>query len=472
MNATAGSTAGTAAATAAAAPPAENSAAAVKCLFASGDNPYFFAPKLSAAQLIPRGLTTMSYKTKYAVQNRMQELGAEIESKTAQLDNGQVSVKAFNAYFEAAKDEYEELDIQLKTHNAALGLRDAGEANGPVGRIQNKGMRWSPPTPSHVGREQFKGLFEAARHRQPFRFEVGEKGMSDWGIGTKTAASESGFGGLPPIMMPQLTLGLPYEPDRVFERFLGADMPGPSIEYLQHTGNTNPAAVVAELGTKPDLGMQLTTHTVTATKIAALASISMEALNDFKTFENFVPRELTLAVINAETNYIVNGTGTTGALPGMTGLLETAGTLTRAVGSDTPVDSLQEAINDLRVGSSFANADLIVMHPTTWLYVKTQKATTGLYLLAQNNPGSIGALDNFWGVKVVTNTFIPVGTALVLDTSQSVLAWTRQGMTVETNYWGDTEWTTNTVSFRCEERIAIGVQRPTAINIVTGLAAS
>jgi hypothetical protein len=45
-------------------------------------------------------------------------------------------------------------------------------------------------------------------------------------------------------------------------------------------------------------------------------------------------------------------------------------------------------------------------------------------------------------------------------------------MTIETNYWGDTEWTTNAVSFRCEERIAIGVQRPTAICVVTGLAAS
>ena len=31
---------------------------------------------------------------------------------------------------------------------------------------------------------------------------------------------------------------------------------------------------------------------------------------------------------------------------------------------------------------------------------------------------------------------------------------------------------TNLIGFHCEERIAIGVQRPTAVNIVTGLAAN
>jgi Phage capsid family len=418
----------------------------------------------------------MSFKTKQAVQNRMKELGAEIESKTAQLDNGHVSLKAFNAYFDAAKNEYEELDTQLKTHNAALGLRDAGDANGPVGSIQNKGVRWSPPSPMHAGQEQFKGLFEAAKHRAPFRFEIGEKGMSDWGIGYKTAGapvSESGFGGLPSILMPQLTLGLPYEPDRAFTHFLGADMPGPSIEYLQHTGNTNPAAIVAELGTKPDIGIQLTTHTATATKIAGLASISMEALNDFTHFANFVPSELTRAVIDAETNYVLNGTGGSGSLPGMTGVLNVSGTLARAVADgEAPIDTMVESFNDLRVGSAFAKADLVLTHPTTWTYLKTQKSTTGLYVLAQNNPNSIGDLADIFGVKVITSTRVPVGTAVVFDTSQAVLAWTRQGMTVETNYWGDTEWTTNTVSFRCEERVTIGVQRPTAINIVTGLTAS
>ena len=31
------------------------------------------------------------------------------------------------------------------------------------------------------------------------------------------------------------------------------------------------------------------------------------------------------------------------------------------------------AINDLRVGSAYAAANLVAMNPTTWLYLRTQK---------------------------------------------------------------------------------------------------
>jgi uncharacterized protein (TIGR03083 family) len=64
---------------------------------------------------------------------------------------------------------------------------------------------------------------------------------------------------------------------------------------------------------------------------------------------------------------------------------------------------------------------------------------------------------------------VPAGTGIVFDTSQAVLAWTRLGLTMGVNQFGDTEWTNNLVSFRVEERVAIGVRRPTAVCTVTGL---
>ena len=66
---------------------------------------------------------------------------------------------------------------------------------------------------------------------------------------------------------------------------------------------------MAELGTKPDLGTELTTITTSFTKIAALASFSMEALQDFDYFQQIVPHELFAAIINAETDEVVNGSG-------------------------------------------------------------------------------------------------------------------------------------------------------------------
>ena len=101
-----------------------------------------------------------------------------------------------------------------------------------------------------------------------------------------------------------------------------------------------------------------------------------------------------------------------------------------------------------------------------------QKATTGAYLLNPDDPAALGDLRSIFGCKVVTNAYVPAGTAIVAD-SQWIYAWTRHGMTIDINSLGSDSstnyWTQNAISFRAEERIAIGVARPTAVNIVTGL---
>jgi len=144
--------------------------------------------------------------------------------------------------------------------------------------------------------------------------------------------------------------------------------------------NANPASYVPELRTKPDLGVELTTHTTGFCKIAALASMSTEVLQDSSTFLTFLPAELQHALTDAETNLVVNGTGSTGDLPGMLGLLNTAGTLTASPATDeTPLDTLAGAFTALRSGSAFATADLVLTSPTTWNYCarrRTPLATT------------------------------------------------------------------------------------------------
>ena len=128
------------------------------------------------------------------------------------------------------------------------------------------------------------------------------------------------------------------------------------------------------------------------------------------------------------------------------------------------------AFNDLRIGAAFATANLVAMHLTKWTYLRSQKDTMGRYLLT---PDPVtGQVNTIWGAKVITNTKIATGTAIVMDRSQAVLARTRMGLTIEINGYGDTQWSTNAVSSRAEERIAIGVQKPAAICIFTGLAAS
>jgi Phage capsid family len=326
------------------------------------------------------------------------------------------------------------------------------------------------PSPLNIPASEYRGLYEAALKRLP-TYRIDTAHMSE--VSVKAPFAESGFtsGTLPPTLMPGLTLELPYEYDRAFEHF--KQMPAPEsigVEYLQHTSNASPAAPVAELGTKPDLGMVLTTVTQKYQKIAATASVSWEALSDFEAFMAFVPRELQRAVVDAETNQVISGNGTS---PNLLGILNVSGVLTRAIGSDTAIDCIRKGIDDIRIGSAFAKADLILTHPTTWQDITLTKGTNGQYLLNPNDPAALSNMQTIFGCKVIVNSYVPAGTAIVCD-SNWIYAWTRHGLTIDMNSHGvdasgTNLWTQNAISFRCEERIAIGVARPTAVNIVTGL---
>jgi HK97 family phage major capsid protein len=80
------------------------------------------------------------------------------------------------------------------------------------------------------------------------------------------------------------------------------------------------------------------------------------------------------------------------------------------------------------------------MRPTTWTHVKTQTDSAGRYLL-NINAENVGDIDNVFGVPVVTNTKIPVATAIAFDTRIAVKAWTRMALELQSNPYGDTEGT-------------------------------
>jgi HK97 family phage major capsid protein len=252
----------------------------------------------------------------------------------------------------------------------------------------------------------------------------------------------------------------------------------PSWEYIVQSGNTNEAAVVDELGVIADIGIQTSTATAVPVKIAGLASISTEALSDFSYFADWVPRVLSNSLINTETQQLVLGTGASGAYPGMTGFTNVSGVLNRwfspGQGDISGLDTLMRAVTDIRVDSAvYGEVDLIAMHPATWDGLRRTKTTTDAFVLGVLDPSQIGALDSFPlapnNPRVITNTFIPQGTAVCLDTNLAARYYLRQALTIEVNRWGDTEWSTSSVSFRAEMRSTLAVLRPHAVNIVYGL---
>ena len=181
------------------------------------------------------------------------------------------------------------------------------------------------------------------------------------------------------------------------------------------------------------------------------------------------------ALIDLESQQIASGTGASGVLPGMTGFFSTGSTLTRSFegGYDySGLDTLVKAVNDIRVGPAFGQASVIALHPSTWTYLKLTKTSTDAYQLGIMDPNVLGGLKNLWGIPIVESTMIPEGKAIVADMDKAARYFIRQGLTLDPNPWGDTEWQYNLISFRCEMRCTLAILRPTAICLVSGLGPS
>lgn len=269
--------------------------------------------------------------------------------------------------------------------------------------------------------------------------------------------------GTAPTLLPGI-LARAHEPVRLLDHVPSTSMPGPSIEFLIHQSTVGGAGMVARGAQKPEAQLSILPTILVARKIAVWASCPDEVLQDFNAFAGYLATELHRIIIETENAQVLSGDGTG---ENLSGLLTNTGVITRAQATDTPLDCLEQAVNDLRVGPAYVDPDSIVMHPSDWSMIRRAKNSLGNYLTGDPVNGPSNTL---WGTPVLATTSMPVGTALVANLQQAAQVFVRAGVTLETsNAQG---FTTNETQFRSEERLALGVQRPAALVRVTGLAAA
>lgn len=267
---------------------------------------------------------------------------------------------------------------------------------------------------------------------------------------------------LPGELAPQI-LG-PVHEVRLLDYLPSQPINAPSYEYIRHSGTSGSASVVAEGGAKPEVTFTVTPLVATAVKIAAHSGVSFETMNDHAAFVSYMQSELTRHIVDVENDELLNGDGSTGHL---TGLLETDNILTRAVdGGESPLDTVEAGISDLRVGSSLAEPDLLVVNPATWSALRRTKDLQDRYLV-QPDPTQ-GAAATLWGVQVLPTTTIAAGTGLLLDSTKFGQVLVREPIGIQTGTSG-TDFTHNVVRFVAETRLALAVERPTALLKLTGL---
>ncbi|EHB3636371.1 phage major capsid protein [Salmonella enterica] len=262
------------------------------------------------------------------------------------------------------------------------------------------------------------------------------------------------------VVEPQRLPGIDTAPkQRLFIRDLIA--PGrtssPAIFWVQQTGFTNKAAVVAENTTKPYSDIAFATKITPVTTIAHMFKASKQILDDFAQLQSTVDAEMRYGLKYVEEQEILFGDGTGVHLHGIV-----------PQASDFSAEfkvEQQNGIDDLRLAMLQAQlarfpASGHVLHFIDWAKIELTKDTLGRYILA--NPSGLTG-PTLWGLPVVaTEAAAFKGKFLTGAFNAGAQIFDREDANVVISTENADDFEKNMISIRCEERLALAVKRPEA----------
>jgi HK97 family phage major capsid protein len=311
-----------------------------------------------------------------------------------------------------------------------------------------------------------------------------EVSKSQFTVLTKGTILETGVGGpgggmVPPMYEPGVVSKL-FEPLGVADVFGSSQTSASQVRYVNEGTATSAAAGVAEAGVKPESTIALSEVVEPIKKIATVLPISDELLEDAPSIQSYLNGRLSLFVSIEEERQLLRGAGTDALI----GLFNRTGG--QAINLYTKLAADDNATGLARVlantaGSSFLQPDAIIMHPTNWLSTRLLRdglgGTAGNFLGggpftgAYGNSGATGMFgQTLWNTRVVLSTIVGPGTALVGNFGQGAHIWRRGGVSVEATNSHDTFFVKNLNMLRAEERLGLGLYRPSAFTAVSGLA--
>tara|TARA_R110000868_G_scaffold6539_1_gene36879 strand:+ start:4224 stop:5357 length:1134 start_codon:yes stop_codon:yes gene_type:complete len=128
-----------------------------------------------------------------------------------------------------------------------------------------------------------------------------------------------------------------------------------------------------------------------------------------------------------------------------------------------PADRVGEALTDLN--SAGWNASAVVMNPSDWFAIASERAETGNGQYVLGSPRD-PAPASLWSAPVVTSPSMPAGQALVLDTS-IVSLLDRQQVSVQLSRHDGDNFRRNLVTVLAELRSGLVLYAPAATRLVT-----
>jgi HK97 family phage major capsid protein len=234
-----------------------------------------------------------------------------------------------------------------------------------------------------------------------------------------------------------------------------------SVWFSRQTARQLNAATVSEGAPKPQSDAHFSQIQTPVQTIAHYMQCSRNALDDAPALQSTIDAELRygLALIEEGELLLGDGTGTNllGLIPQATAYFTPPFTPALATG----IDTLALAI--LQSELSFLPANGVVLNPVDWWKLRLAKDSLGEYILGK--PSAM-VLPSLWGLPVIATASIAAGTFLVGSFDLAAQIFDRMAVEILLSTEAGTNFTSNQITIRGEERLALAVKQPLAL--ITG----
>ncbi|MEO7018339.1 MAG: phage major capsid protein [Leifsonia sp.] len=278
------------------------------------------------------------------------------------------------------------------------------------------------------------------------------------------------------LLTPQFLPGvvpLLFQPLHIADLIPSGTTSNAAVTYVIESAFQDLTGTVAEKGAIPQLDDTLSRRQDNVSKIANLSVITKEMFQDAQEFQAFLQNRMTFGLQRKEEQQILSGTGTSPDLQGILNRTGLASPVVTAAGL-TAVKAMEGIFNQITAlrSVSFVEPDAIVIHPTDWQTIRLGKDSNGQYYGGGPFTGAYGNsstpnLVDIWGYKAIVTTATAQGTVLVGNFSQSAQIWRRDGITLEMTNSDGTNFQSDLLTLKAEERLALAVYRPAGFGVVT-----
>jgi HK97 family phage major capsid protein len=370
-------------------------------------------------------------------------MSTEIEIKAA-LDAHGKAIDTAMAKYDAQVADLGKADELVKGELRALSEKFESTIT-EISQKMDSARKESAPELSagaeFIKSEQFKQLLSGQTQRA--RFEVKN---------TVTSNSTTVF----PQQNPAIIRGN-FAPLTIRELFRSIPVTSNMVNSLREASWTNDAAEVSQGAAKPESDATFEQYNVPITTVAHWIKVSNQMLADAPAIVAYIDTRARDGLAQRIDAQLLNGNGTS---PNLSGLTDSGNfTAYTATSDDLLVDAINRAKYALWATGNMP--DVVVVNPADWGAMERTREGTGTGQYLYGAPGTMAG-ENPFGLRIVLSNNMLAGKFLVGAIDASAVLYNRQGATVEMGYVGN-DFTNNLVTVRVEERLGLGVERPSGI---------